>query len=457
MNKFKNKGIKEFKLKKYDLAKQNFLKAMEIHPNDKELFFYLGKSEKALKNSIGALECFNTAIKLSSDYTDAYFHRALIKAESKDFKGAIEDYNKIIEVNPRYTKAYNNRGVMKHELEDFEGAIEDYSKAIELNPDYIYAYNNRGNAKNRLGDYKSAVADYNKTIKLDPNYASAYNNRGIVKRNVENYIGAIRDINKAIKLDNESQLYRNNLNMTKEIFEDIKYENSLNPSEYKGFLAFADIMGWKGIWQKKHFNPHEGLKTMLKIKRSILKIETEENLKVNLISDTFIIYSDDLKTINKACVKLIESCLKENLVIRGALAYGEYYNLDTVYVGPAVDEAASWHEKAEEIVIFCTPSAKLEIQENYLNILENNKKSKEKSNNENLAKLNFLERNINTKQGKIESYVINWYTHKNQKEFIKIMKETQVYPELYHKYNNTDMALKELLSNEDITTSELKQ
>ena len=36
-------------------------------------------------------------------------------------------------------------------------------------------------------------------------------------------------------------------------------------------------------------------------------------------------------------------------LIRGATSYGECYNKDMVYIGQAVDEAASWHEKGEEI------------------------------------------------------------------------------------------------------------
>lgn len=114
--------------------------------------------------------------------------------------------------------------------------------------------------------HKSAIADYNKILKLNPSYTIAYNNRGIFKRELGNYIGTIRDINKALKMDSKSQLYINNLNRTKAMFEDFKYEKILNPSENKGYLVFADIRGWKGIWQKKHFNANDILK---KIKTSL--------------------------------------------------------------------------------------------------------------------------------------------------------------------------------------------
>ena len=96
--------------------------------------------------------------------------------------------------------------------------------------------------------------------------------------------------------------------------------------------------------------------------RDILKKEIkEENSSINLISDTFIVSSNNYEMSNKISKRLIEECLKNSFVIRGTISFGEYYNKDTVYIGPAVDEAASWHEKGEEIGIFYTSSARLSI------------------------------------------------------------------------------------------------
>lgn len=365
---------------------------------------------------------------------------------------------------------YLEEGNKKLRLNDYEGAISDYSKAIKQDEKNVVAYNNRGILRACLGYDEEAMSDYNKVIELDENNAVAYNHRGILKRDIINFEkilkdleelkkknepetsnleeikkieedfnasmnDAINDLEKAVKLDSEDKLYSNNLKKTKEIFDDFKFEIGLNPQTQTGFLVFADIMGWKGIWQKKDFDENTTLKTMLRIKHKILKIETKYELKVNLISDTFVIFSNQLEVISNACKILIESCLDSNLVIRGAIAYGTYYNLDTVYVGPTVDEAASWHEKAEEVAIMCTTSARMEVE----NSIES---SNPKSN------YGMIKHDVCTKQGKMETYVIDWYTKENEEKFINIMKETQVYPELYNKYSNTEKSLKKILEEQ---------
>ena len=115
--------------------------------------------------------------------------------------------------------------------------------------------------------------------------------------------------------------------------------------------------------------------------------------------------------------------MEKGLLIRGATSYGECYNKDMVYVGQAVDEAASWHEKGEEIGIFYTSSAKL---------------SKNLSDVE-LKKSFLINNEVNTKNGKIKTYFINWYNDKMKKKFYEIFNEidkTKI--EVYLKYLNTE-------------------
>ena len=205
---------------------------------------------------------------------------------------------------------------------------------------------------------------------------------------------------------------------------------------FMGYLTFADILGWKGIWQKQ--NTPNGKVSYVEILFSIknnlkIKFNNEKNFyNINLISDTFVIFSEDFKQSNELSKNLIELCLEKGLLIRGATSYGECYNKDMVYVGQAVDEAASWHEKGEEIGIFYTSSAKL---------------SKNLSDVE-LKKSFLINNEVNTKNGKIKTYFINWYNETTEKNFYEIMKKEIIYPEISLKYFNTENRLKEILHSE---------
>ena len=149
---------------------------------------------------------------------------------------------------------------------------------------------------------------------------------------------------------------------------------------------------------------------------------------MNLISDTFIISSNDFEIIKEISKKLIEECLKNNLVIRGAISYGECYNKDTVYVGQVVDEAASWHDEGEEIGIFCTPSAKQEIINNDYDLPED-----------------F----IKLKSGEINTFFIDWYNKETKKKFDELFKtidKTSI--KVYLKYLNTEKKFDKYLKEE---------
>ena len=78
---------------------------------------------------------------------------------SGDIEGAIEDYNRAIKIDSNYAPAYYNRGIAFLELGDPFNAVKDFTKAIEINPDYALAYYNRGIIYEELGDSNKALMD----------------------------------------------------------------------------------------------------------------------------------------------------------------------------------------------------------------------------------------------------------------------------------------------------------
>ena len=157
-----------------------------------------------------AIEKYNEAIELNSNYAETYNNRGVVKNKLRKYQEAIADYDKTIELNPNYAIAYSNRGNAKNNLGQYQEAIADHDKAIELNPNYADAYNNRGIAKDNLELHPEAIADYDKTIELNPNCAGAYSNRGITKSKLGLHQEAISDFDKAIELDlNNAIVYSN--------------------------------------------------------------------------------------------------------------------------------------------------------------------------------------------------------------------------------------------------------
>ena len=468
---------------------EDYTKKIEKNPNNASYYYNRGNAYYSLGEYKKALEDYSKAIELNPNNASYYYNRGNTFHNLKEYEKAIEDYSKAIELNPNYSLAYNNRGNTFSILKEYEKAIDDYNKAIELNPNDDASYYNRGNTFSILKEYEKAIENYEKAIELDPNNNSAKKIKNLIlklKRNkniqhsnkIVDTTKNIEEINKEENLEsniihdssdsltsnlskNFQETFNNALDLhLSEKFEEAekefsdfinKYKDSPNKSpaldnqlteaalyliasktkvkRLKGYLIFADILGWKGIW-KKFSLTEEKFGVVNRLLTIRIKLENEIKKQnsicsINLISDTFIIYSKTFEMTFKLSKKLIELCLENNLVIRGAISYGECYNKDTVYVGPAVDEAASWHDVGEEIGIFYTPSARLSIQ-----------------NNIDFKNFHLLKGYIKLKSGKLETFFINWYDEeKNKDNFYNIMKNEIITPDISSKYFNTEKKL----------------
>ena len=141
----------------------------------------------------------------------------------------------------------------------------------------------------------------------------------------------------------------------------------------KGAVAFIDILGFKGIWQRR--NPKEVLYILNKVSETIINSyehppqnwpETSPP-QVVILSDTIVITIDTKETTPESekpsCLLILGNIIngvirhlyKGNFFIRGAVGYGEYIQSKNTFIGPLIDDVASWYEVADLIGIISTP------------------------------------------------------------------------------------------------------
>ena len=314
---------KEILLKKLE----NINKIIEKEANEKN-YFKRGTIYKKLKNYSKAIEDYDKVIKLNSNDAGYYNGRGSAKYSLGEYKESVEDYNKAIKLNPNKVSYYNKRGNGKYKLGEYKESIEDYNKAIELNSNNATFYGNRGSAKYRLREYKESIEDYNKAIELNPNNKLYRNNKEKAeealknKQKIENL--EVEDSIKSFDESNFENAYskyldacfnkeednlmwkeaeqkfserlgkldkKENLNQ-QEIKEKEKCKKYLRLSkskiaEIKGLLTFADILGWKKIWQKN--DKESNIEKLIDIKENLLEEIKNNPVKISLISDTFFI------------------------------------------------------------------------------------------------------------------------------------------------------------------------
>ncbi|AVQ72215.1 hypothetical protein B5D77_13725 [Microcystis sp. MC19] len=220
-----NRGILYYNQKKYELASDDYNKAIELNPNSAMAYNNRGNIYYDQKKYELALADWNKAIELNPNLAMAYNNRGNIYYDQQKYELALADWNKAIELNPNLAMAYNNRGNIYYDQQKYELALADWNKAIELNPNLAMAYNNRGLLYYNQQKYDLALSDYNQAIKINSDFAEAYNNRGNLYRRQQKYKLALDDYNQAIKINpNDAEAYNNRGNL---YYDQQKYELAL--------------------------------------------------------------------------------------------------------------------------------------------------------------------------------------------------------------------------------------
>lgn len=181
------------------------------------------------------------------------------------------------------------------------------------------------------------------------------------------------------ELENLSRYDNKYFNQLKFFLKDVKNENYISP-DIKGAITFLDVLGWKGIYKNRKTALIDLLNLVEDTKKYAKKITSDSEINgskdhgketyVISISDTIAILTEGdacstIKIHAEICNKILPISVSSKIPLRGAISYGNYKFQDNVMVGPAVDEAASWHESTEWIGVILAPTAQIHLSNGY--------------------------------------------------------------------------------------------
>lgn len=177
-------GLVFYNSMEYDRSIDDFTKALEINPKDKE----------------------NHKV---------YYMRGRSFMENRQYNKAIHDFAKALEICPDTDIAtkfsiIESRGNSYHALNKNDAALKDFSDAIALNPmnkNIKYVYNSRGWIWQSKKDYEKAIKDYYAALAIDPAFAPSYFGRASAYYKSGYLPRAIEDAKEALRLDPEIKKY----------------------------------------------------------------------------------------------------------------------------------------------------------------------------------------------------------------------------------------------------------
>ena len=184
-------------------ALEQFLKALEINPDDPYLHYDLALTYDMKGVLDKAAHHLKEAIELKPDYSDAYNYLGFVYFRQGRVDEAIESYNKALD-NLLYMSpqdAHLNLGVAYLSIKQYQKAKVHLEEAIRLVPDFAAAYNSLGKTYEGLRQYDKARSAYEKALEFNPEYIDAYLNLGKLLYKSGERQKAIESFDKVIRLD----------------------------------------------------------------------------------------------------------------------------------------------------------------------------------------------------------------------------------------------------------------
>ena len=222
---------------KYNEAISQYVKAIELNPNDTKLHYNIGTAfqanndfehaEKAYKKSLELdpnNEKAKTALDLlgkqaSDKKVKELSARAVELQNSNNFQEAITTYLAALSIDPHDPFLYYNLGTAYQAAGDLTNAQIQYQKAIDLDPSnqtYVNAVKllkanladpliQSAVSKQSANDFSGAISDYSKALELVPDDAQTYFNLGTAYQANKQTDEAIQSYQKAVQLDAKGQ------------------------------------------------------------------------------------------------------------------------------------------------------------------------------------------------------------------------------------------------------------
>ena len=174
---------------KYDLALQEYQRALQLDPHSGDAEIGLAKAYDSAGRTADAEAAFRKAIALRPDFWIGY----------NVFAGFLDDHQR------------------------YEEAVAQYRHAIDLTPDNASLYSNLGAVYNDMGDqhYPEAEQMYQKSIALAPTYP-AYANLGYLYIQEKKYAQAANAVEKALQLNDKNYMVWGNLAIAYERLSDLE-------------------------------------------------------------------------------------------------------------------------------------------------------------------------------------------------------------------------------------------
>ncbi|BAM89348.1 putative TPR domain protein [Bradyrhizobium oligotrophicum S58] len=155
-----------------------FDKAIQLKPDDAELWKHLGGVLQALDRSAEALLSYQHALTIDPAHREAAFQSGLLLHQQQRYEEAARAFSACLERQPDDVPALQMRARCVRELKRYDDYLADAERVHALTPDDPLACNNLGDAFVCLGRCADALPWFDRALALRPDFVEVLLNKG---------------------------------------------------------------------------------------------------------------------------------------------------------------------------------------------------------------------------------------------------------------------------------------
>ncbi|MEO6437449.1 MAG: tetratricopeptide repeat protein [Tepidisphaeraceae bacterium] len=154
--------------KRYADAERSLKRSIKVAPNDSRTWGELGHVYFETEKWTKAVQRYSKAIELRPDDFDVYLSLTLAQRMAGDAESAVKSIEQALKINPRLSRAWYIYGALLVECKRPAEAIEPLQRAAALEPTMALAHHQLGIALMRSGRGGEALTPLMTSLNLDP-------------------------------------------------------------------------------------------------------------------------------------------------------------------------------------------------------------------------------------------------------------------------------------------------
>ncbi|TBW54335.1 tetratricopeptide repeat protein [Marinobacter halodurans] len=181
-----------------DQAIFEYLRALELEPDNAESFYKIGVLNLRKQELTKALTAFQMAAKNDPNHAGALEGMGLVLMQMRQPERARILLERAIELDPKRGQSHNALGILADLRGDFDEAVKHYDAALMLSPLSARLQNNLGYSHYLAGHWDQAEQSYLSALNADPGHKRAWLNLGQLYTREERYDEALEVLTEVV-------------------------------------------------------------------------------------------------------------------------------------------------------------------------------------------------------------------------------------------------------------------